>query len=75
MKTITTKELIELILENEGKIVEVRLLLIAGYATHFIYSKSRRIFDMGIDGENRRVSQRYFNSFYENACWRLDQIV
>jgi hypothetical protein len=75
MKLITTKELIDSIINNTHKMVEARLLLKGGYATHFIYSTNKVLYDEGIDNEKRKISKEEFENYYTNCFWRLDNII
>ena len=75
MQTYSSSEILELVKSNQGKTIEVQLLLIGGYATHFIYCNKNRIFNEGIDGVNFPISEKHFLELYPTAFWKLNQIV
>jgi hypothetical protein len=76
LNTVETKELLEIIKGNAGKMVEARILINRFFcATHFFYFKGKRFYNEGIDGENRVQSQKYFLNFYRNNYWLVDNII
>ena len=74
-KAINTNELLNQVFSNSTKIVEARLLLNGGFATHFLCFKNASLFDEGIDGKNRKINSDIFRKNYANACWIIDQII
>lgn len=72
---ITTAQLCTLIKKNLQKYVEVQLCLKGGYATHFIFYDGEKLYDEGIDGEERKINFCTFMEDYKLARWNLVQIV
>jgi len=74
-QVLPTEMLIDAVMNNSPFIVEARLLLNGGYATHFLYSKNNRLYNEGIDGENSLISKKNFFTFYKDCFWIIDQVV
>lgn len=72
---ITTKELLEKVTSNPKKWVEARLRFGNISATHFLIFYDEKLFDEGIDGEQREISISDFFKHYKNAFWQVDNIV
>jgi len=75
-KTITTSELLDLLVSRPGEWFEAGLLLSYGVrSTHFLVynEKKKRLFDEGCDGEVRKITPEQFAEDYEkpNAKWRV----
>lgn len=72
---IRTGKLIETLIANPNKWVEARLCLGNISATHFLLFTNNKLFDEGIDGEERAVSASCFIKHYQNSYWKIDNIV
>lgn len=72
---IRTKELIEIIITNSNKFIEARLCFANISITHFLLFTNNKLYDEGIDGEERVVSINDFVDYYQNLYWKIDNIV
>ncbi len=76
MKTISTSELIQLLMDNKGTYIEASpALTYNGRATHFLIFEGEKIFDTGIDSQEVSWHPQEFVAFYPNATWVITQIV
>lgn len=75
MNFIKTKELIETVVSNSNKWIEARLRFNNISATHFLLFAGNKLYDEGIDGEEREVDINEFINRYQNSYWQLDNIV
>ena len=73
--TIHTEDLIKFILDNPNRMIEARLCIDNVGATHFIYFNGKKVFDEGIDGENRAISKDELLKNYHNNFWVINNIV
>ncbi len=71
---IRTEELIKKIISNPNKWVEARLRFGNISATHFLIFSNDKLFDEGIDGEEREVTTVDFIQYYKNSYWQIDNI-
>jgi hypothetical protein len=72
---INTKELIETIITNSNKWVEARLRFGNISATHFLLFEDNKLYDEGIDGEERVITPADFIKYYQNFFWKIDNVV
>jgi len=72
---IKPEDLIEIVISNPKKWVEVRLRFGIISATHFIIFSDDKLFDEGIDGEEREITAVDFIKHYRNTFWQIDNIV
>jgi len=72
---IRTNELIETVISNSNKWIEAKLRFSNISATHFLLFADNRLYDEGIDGEEREVSLSDFIFHYQNSYWQIDNIV
>lgn len=64
-----------MLVNRRGCIIEASLNNGIFNATHFLRWGGRKIFDCGIDSRDISWSLEDFRTFYENAHWRIDQVV
>ncbi|MCX6350833.1 MAG: hypothetical protein NTX03_03115 [Bacteroidetes bacterium] len=67
--------MIKIVTTNSNKFVEARLRFKNIAATHFLIFVNNKLFDEGIDGEEREVSIDDFVNHYENCYWQIDNLV
>lgn len=74
-KKISTKEFVNLLINNKKNYFEV--FLSNGYfnATHFITFGGKKIYDTGIDSKDVKWTIEEFINFYPYAFWKIDQII
>lgn len=72
---IRTEELIKIVTSNPNMWVESKLRFGNISATHFLIFSNEKLFDEGIDGEEREVTTADFIEFYKNSFWQIDNIV
>jgi len=75
MNYIQTGELIEKVISNSNKWVEARLRFGNISATHFLLFTDEKLYDEGIDGEEREVTINDFILHYKKSFWQIDNIV
>lgn len=75
MKTIDTKSLLQIIMNNPTRLFEVSLIINNLFrATHFIYTiDAVSLFDEGIDGEETCTLIIDFFHHYKNKLWIIDK--
>lgn len=75
IKYIETKELLKTLIINPNKWVEARLCFNNISATHFLIYDNNKLYDEGIDGEERVINKNDFINNYENNFWLIDNII
>lgn len=75
IKFIETEELMKIVTSNPNKWIEARLRFKNISATHFLLFSNEKLFDEGIDGEERAIAISDFIQCYNNSVWQIDNIV
>jgi hypothetical protein len=73
---ITTRDLIDIVCQNQRRTVEACLLLNGCLATHFLRClQDKKLHDIGIGSEVVYWEHDEFLRHYSNASWVIQQIV
>ena len=72
---IQTTELLDLLVANKGRVIEVSFNNGFFNFTHFVGFGGRVISDTGIDSREVSWTPRKFLEFYQNRLWFIDQVV
>jgi hypothetical protein len=77
MKTIDTKKLLRIIMNNPRRIFEASLIINNSFrATHFIYTiDAVSLIDEGIDEEQTSTLIIDFLYRYKNKLWNIDNMI
>lgn len=70
-----TKDLVDLLIKNKGRVIEASLTNGSFNFTHFMDFGGRVIYDLGIDSEEVSRKPLEFLQFYQDSWWRINQMV
>lgn len=75
MKIRSSRQLVNLLIQNKGKYIEASMGNAYFKATHILAFRGRKIFDTGMDSQETKWYPEEFIKFYPDAYWQIEQIV